>query len=456
MDLTGQLSEDGPRPRRSVQFSLASLLLITFVVSVCLAAARVDLQLGLLFAFLTIPALLRTAVVANRKTREGYALNSRGWIMEFLFSWAITFPVTIAALYAAMIVALLLFLADEIISLPGELFMGSILGVVAIVFYFGIRGSLQYGPAKETEAFSRRLPRYLPAPLLAQASCYPRPMLYTPAMIAELARVPVASVRAWQRRGWLVPREVEHGLARFDFAQVTIARTLAGLLQAGIKPAALAKRLSEIAVHLPHVEQPLVELTFLVDGGQLLVRHGEDILEPRGQLRMDFDSLAADESAEPAILSPPLTAEVLASGARELEEAGNLAAAADLYRAALAEAGPRGDLCFDLAETLYRLGDLPAARERYFMAIELDEDHAEARANLGCLLAEMGQRDLATAALEGAIACHAEYADAHFHLARLLDEEGRDEDAEEHWRAFLKLAPDSPWHEEARARMGEE
>jgi tetratricopeptide (TPR) repeat protein len=280
-------------------------------------------------------------------------------------------------------------------------------------------------------------------------------MLYTAAMIAELAKVPVASVRAWRRRGWLVPREVEHGVAGFDFAQVTIARTLAGLFQAGIKPAALAKRLAEIAVHLPQMEQPLAELTFLVDGGQLLVRHGEEILEPRGQMRMDFDSLAADEDAKPAVLSPPPSAELLAAGARELEEAGNLSAAADLYRAALAEGGPRADLCFDLAETLYRLGDLPAARERYFMAIELDEDHAEARANLGCVLAEMGQKELAAAAFEGAIACHREYADAHFHLARLLDEEGRSDEAAEHWREFLALAPESPWHDEARARLGE-
>ena len=215
-----QLRGAVPRPRRNVQFSLASLLLITFVVSVCLAAARVDLQLGLLFSFLTIPALLRTAVVANRKARQGCALNSRGWVTEFLFSWAITFPVTIAAIIAAIAVTLLLFLADEFIPLRGELFIGSILGAVAIVFYFGIRGSLHYGPGKESEAFRRRLPRYLPAPLLAQASCYPRPMLYTPAMIAELASVPVASVRSWQRRGWLVPREVEHGLARFDFIWV--------------------------------------------------------------------------------------------------------------------------------------------------------------------------------------------------------------------------------------------
>lgn len=295
--------------------------------------------------------------------------------------------------------------------------------------------------------------RYLLLARLGETAYNPA-MLYTAAMIAELARVPVASVRAWQRRGWLVPQEVEHGVAGFDFAQVTIARTLAGLFQAGIKPSALAKRLEEIAVHFPHVEQPLAELTFLVDGGQLLVRHGEDILEPRGQLRMDFDSLSAEENAEPAILSPPLSGEMLAAAARELEEAGNLAAAADLYRAALAEAGPRADLCFDLAEVLYRLGDLPAARERYFMAIELDEDHAEARANLGCLLAEMGQRELAQAALEGAIACHREYADAHFHLARLLDEAGQHTDAAGHWREFLTLAPESPWQDEARTRLG--
>ncbi len=451
---TGQLSRGISRPRRTVQFSLASLLLVTFVVSVCLAAARVDIQMGILLSLLTIPALIRTAVVANRQTRQGRALNSRGWVTEFLFSWVITFPVTIAALFAASIMALLLFLADDFIPLPVELFVVSTLAAAALVFLVGIRGSLHYGPAKESEAFSRRFPRYLPAPLLAEASCYPPPMLYTAAMIAELAKVPVASVRAWQRRGWLVPQAVEHGVAGFDFAQVTIARTLAGLFQAGIKPAALAKRLEEIAVHLPHVQQPLAELTFLVDGGQLLVRYGEDILEPRGQLRMDFDSLAADENAEPAILSPPVSAEALATGARELEEAGNLAAAADLYRAALAEGGPRADLGVDLAEVLYRLGDLPAARERYFMAIELDEDHAEARANLGCVLAEMGQRDLAQAALEGAIACHREYADAHFHLARLLDEAGQHTDAAGHWREFLKLAPESPWQDEARTRLG--
>ena len=107
-----------------------------------------------------------------------------------------------------------------------------------------------------------------------------------------------------------------------------------------------------------------------------------------------------------------------------------------------------------MAELLYRLGDLAAARERYYMAIELDEDYVEARANLGCVLAELGQRELAVAAFEGALRYHAGYADAHYHFARTLDDLGRRDKAEEHWRLFLAMTPDSPWAEQARMRLG--
>ena len=73
----------------------------------------------------------------------------------------------------------------------------------------------------------------------------------------------------------------------------------------------------------------------------------------------------------------------------ELDEAGDLRSAAEMYRAALAAGGPQPELCFQLAEVLYRADELSAARERYFMAIELDEDYVEARVNLGCVLLEL-------------------------------------------------------------------
>jgi tetratricopeptide (TPR) repeat protein len=109
-----------------------------------------------------------------------------------------------------------------------------------------------------------------------------------------------------------------------------------------------------------------------------------------------------------------------------------------------------------LAELLYRCGDLAAARERYYMAIELDESFVEARANLGCVLAESGQLDLAVAAFQGALALHPTYADAHYHLARSLGELGRVEESSAHWRQFLELAPDSPWADDARRRLATE
>ena len=125
----------------------------------------------------------------------------------------------------------------------------------------------------------------------------------------------------------------------------------------------------------------------------------------------------------------------------------------DLLRAAIAAHGPSAEWSFQLAEMLYRQEDLSAARERYYMAIELDEDFVEARANLGCVLAELGQRELAIAALEGAILHHPDYADAHYHLARLLDEAEAASNAEGHWRRFLELAPESPWADEALQRL---
>ena len=98
-------------------------------------------------------------------------------------------------------------------------------------------------------------------------------------------------------------------------------------------------------------------------------------------------------------------------------------------------------------------GILSAARERYYVAIELDEDFVEARSNLGCVLAEQGDLALAEAAFRGALEFHPDYADAHYHLARLLDHAHRAAEAARHWQLFMNLAPASPWADEARDRM---
>jgi tetratricopeptide (TPR) repeat protein len=294
---------------------------------------------------------------------------------------------------------------------------------------------------------------------------------YTAAMLAELVGVHASRVRSWQRRGWIVPVEETHRLAYFDFTELTVARQLAALHKAGASSRLIAQKLTEIEQRFPDVRRPLAELTLVLDGAALLVRRGHELVEPGGQLRIDFDALGHAKDGPPAVIpspavflsrqSPALPDQAapqrLAAWAGELEEAGDLPSAAEMFRAALAAGGPQPELCFQLAEVLYRAGDLAAARERYYMALELDEDYVEARCNLGCVLLEDGQPELAIAAFQGALNSHESYADAHFHLAKTLEELHRPEEARSHWQRFLELAPSSPWADEAqdRLRVGE-
>jgi tetratricopeptide (TPR) repeat protein len=140
--------------------------------------------------------------------------------------------------------------------------------------------------------------------------------------------------------------------------------------------------------------------------------------------------------------------------AYDLEDRGDLEGAIDCYRAMLAQYGAQAELSFQLGELLYRAGQIEASRERYYMAVELEEDHVEARASLAAVLAETGRKDLAVAAYRGTLVMHDDYPDVHYSLARLLDELDQPEEAFPHWQRFLQLSPQSAWAEEARERLG--
>lgn len=384
--------------------------------------------------------------------------------------------------------------------------------------------------------------------------------LYTPAMLAELLRLPVTIIRRWHRCGLIVPiREVRH-LPYFDFREIVTARRLAEMLDAGISPEMVAKKLDTLGKLVGNVQRPLEQLSVIIEGREILLRTDGGLVEPGGQLRFDFDACEIEESLPPENLpnqpmlsnridqgretseevelskaagiadsfdtdsytpckmgkvckkggkkpsfelwktegtsSQSTTVQALMEQAGGYEDSEDFRAAIDTLRTIMAMCGPKPELCFRIAELLYRTGDRAAARERYFMAVELDENYVEARANLGCVLAEEGRSDLAIAAFEGALAQHADYADVHYHLARIyqdryeelvqkrnagrlplfpdetahsemennserdqkrVQEEQMEADLErqwqqlaiQHWTRFLKLAPSSPWAEEA-------
>ena len=290
--------------------------------------------------------------------------------------------------------------------------------------------------------------------------------LYTPAMLAELLSVPVAIIRRWHRRKLIIPVREVRRLPYFDFQEVATARQLAALLAAGASPDAIERKLASLARYVPDVDRPLAQLSVIVQGQQLLLRQGEGLVEPGGQLRIDFDALEEPESpargnlhrhprrfpCRPTTCCHPTQASCW-NWPTAWRMKGNWNRPPSSIARRWPPVGRRRKPAFDWPNCCIDRVKW-AARERYYMAIELDEDYVEARANLGCVLAETGQLELAAAAFEGALRYHEDYPDAHYHLARTLDELGQYERAGEHWRQFLVLVPTGPWAEEARRRLG--
>ncbi len=316
--------------------------------------------------------------------------------------------------------------------------------------------------------------------------------LYTPAMLAELVGVPVSIIRRWHRRGLIEPTRQVKKLPYFDYHEVATARRLAQMLEAGMSPESIEKKIAAVQRFLPEVQRPLAQLSVMVEGKNILLRQGDGLIEPGGQRRFDFEALEPPETelgmaeaeashestleTSPVVRDPEedrlaMVPEVflhrppeekafdvasLCEAAWELEEAGHLEASLGTYRTALLAGGPEPSICFQVAELLYRLGDLAGARERYYMTIELDEDYVEARANLGCVLSEIGEWELAVSVFEGALRSHPEYTDVHYHLGKVFQELGKTDRARHHWLQFLEMAPGSPWGDRVRQCLGKQ
>jgi len=280
--------------------------------------------------------------------------------------------------------------------------------------------------------------------------------LYTPSDLARLSDLPITTIRQLQRCGLLVPSRLVHRLAYFDVQNVQLLKIVRNLFDAGVSLNIVVDRLQKFRRRSPDVP-----LQANVTGKDIVFLTESGLVDQDGQRRFSFAEDAALSLKPPPSLTvlddvfepTSFDFESLCSAAWEMESSGDLTAAVELYRTALAAYGPNAQLNFQLAELLYRLDDLPAARERYFMAVEIDDEFVEARANLGCVLAELGSDELAIAALHGALKYHPDYAEVRFHLGMLLNRLGLQGEAKEHLRLFLDLAPDSPWAEKALETM---
>jgi tetratricopeptide (TPR) repeat protein len=292
--------------------------------------------------------------------------------------------------------------------------------------------------------------------------------LYTPAMLSSILGISVHVIRSWARVGLIRPVRQVYRLPYFDFREVSSARRLSELLEAGISRRELERSL----LCLPGVQQgderPLEQLQILVHQLGVVVRDERGLMMPAtGQRLFDFDRPGeAPESPEeepPRSLPLPLRQEKpehrdwLVEGCR-LSDAGRIQDAVEAFRLAAISSPESADVHFQLGECLYRLGKTEAALERYYVAVEQDHDFLEAWTQIGCLHRELNDLESARMAFLVALDILPQYPDANFHLAETLHELGDDETARVHWQEYLQHDSRGPWADLARQRLevGEE
>jgi len=293
--------------------------------------------------------------------------------------------------------------------------------------------------------------------------------LYTTQQLSRILEVPAGQIRTWVRHGLIRPVQVVRRLCFFDFRQVASARTLARLTREGVTPARIRKSLEALAGWLPEASGALAQLEVLELGGGVLVRTAEGLLaEPSGQLRLDF---AGDGGREAAPIQPldPRAPPFGPGGPAgpgstddrdawfelgiRLEELGRSAEAIVAYERVIELGDERPEVRFNLGNAFYALGLCAEAAHAFTRATDLDPDYVEAWNNLGNVLAELGRSDGSLDAFRCALALEPDYADAHYNMAETLANLGDYAAAREHWRAYLRQDPASPWAEVVRERL---
>ena len=276
--------------------------------------------------------------------------------------------------------------------------------------------------------------------------------LYTLATLTQILDVTRDQIRAWVAAGLIRPCRIQYGVWYFDFRQITAAKKLLELLQSGIPLSRLRKSFEQLRRWIPDASEPLEQLSVLENKQQILARLEQgDLIEPDGQLHLDFDLDSGSVSLK--IMPGPRTSSEWFHQGIEQEEQGYLAEAAESYRQSLLIGGPDVRTCFNLANVLTAQGKKAQAVERYLQAVEIDSSFADAWNNLGLVLADLNRPADACSAFYKVLAIDPNDLRAHYNLADTLDEMGKAEQATEHWHAYLKFDGTSQWAVYARKRV---
>ena len=274
------------------------------------------------------------------------------------------------------------------------------------------------------------------------------PKTHRAAEVCKRLHLSPAALQRWEQFGLIRPVD-----GFYDFQDLVSLRTIAELVERGVRPETIAMSLQSLASILPAVDRPLAQLKIVAQNPRALhVDLGEFLMAPSGQLVINFEEAPRREAKIVPLRANPSEREWFEYG-QTCEESEDYGEAVDAYRRAVSAAPHFPGAWFNLGNALRMLGQIEAAEEAYREASRQDAAMAPAWYNLADVQEEQGKIHDAVKSLQAALQTSSDYADAHFNLALCYEKLGQRREAKHHWEAYLKLDGSSQWAKIARRHI---
>jgi tetratricopeptide (TPR) repeat protein len=258
---------------------------------------------------------------------------------------------------------------------------------------------------------------------------------YSLADLKRLFGLPPALIRKLSQAGFITP-PAPRGKSKYTFQDLLVLRVAGALKAAKISTPKIAEALEQIRSALPTGRLPAIALA--ASGKDLAVREGAREWEASGQYALPLIPTPAPGPV--AILRP--TPEVTATSiAHEHFQRGHMLEDSDVvaaraaYLAALSVQEDHLEARINLGRLLHIDGQLKEAERLYRQA---KSSSALLSFNLAILLEDLEREDEAVAAYREALAQDPLLHDAHFNLSRLHEKADRPRDALRHLLAYRR------------------